>query len=482
MWYDQLNEKVMWAYFESLSQIPRESGNEEGVRQYLLAWAKEKGFEAVQDYIGNVVVYVPATPGRENEESICLQGHMDMVCVRTKESTHDFLTDPIEVVLDGANIRAKDTSLGADNGIAVAMIQALLDDEKFTHGPIEGLFTVNEEVGLTGAANLDPNIIKSKKLINLDSEEEGYIYIGCAGGIEIEASKAVNMKSVKPQMRAFEVVVKGLLGGHSGAEIHTQRANAIKIMARVFNRLPSYMIYKMDGGVRRNVIPSHCEVSFVVKSKYVEVVKSLFNSVKESIQAEYKIADPDLDITLTELKEVPELAVSKKQSRKWMESLYMAPCGVLRNSLVVPGVVETSNNVAIVNFDEENLKFNCINSTRSLVESAKEEAAYRVCAAFETNGSIVYLTDNYPSWQPDNNSVLVEDMAAAYKAFSGKDPVVTCIHAGLECGLINAKIKGMDSVSIGPNLYCVHSVNEYIDSSSAERFIGFMRYFLENNK
>ena len=482
MWYDSLNEKSMWAYFEALSQIPRESGNEEVVRQYLLAWAKAKGFEAVQDYIGNVVVYVPATEGRENEESICLQGHMDMVCVKTKDSTHDFLTDPIEVVLDGNNVRAKDTSLGADNGIAVAMIQALLDDEKFTHGPIEGLFTVNEEVGLTGAANLDPKVIKSKKLINLDSEEEGYIYIGCAGGIEIEANKIVTMKAVKPKTRAFEIVVSGLLGGHSGAEIHTQRANAIKLMSRIFNRFPSYMIYKMDGGSRRNVIPSNCEVSFVIKNKYIEIVKSLFNSVKESILKEYKVSDPNIDITLTELEDVPELAMGKKQSRKWMESIYMAPCGVLSQSLIVPGVVETSNNVAIVKFDEENLKLTCINSTRSLVESAKEEAAYRVSAAFETNGSTVYLTENYPSWQPDDNSVLVKDMAKAYKGYSGTDPIITCIHAGLECGLINAKIAGMDSVSIGPNLFCVHSVNEYIDSASAERFIGFMRYFLENNK
>ena len=474
MWYDKLEEKKVWKYFQEISEIPRESGNEEGVRQYLISWAKKRNIDVQTDKIGNVIMF---KEGAKGKDSICLQGHMDMVCVKREGSKHDFTKDPIEIVLDGNYIRAKDTSLGADNGVAVAFALALLEEDDPERPSLEALFTVCEESKLLGANNVEANKIKSRKLINIDSEEEGIIYIGCAGGLQINAEKKVKYKDVEKDSVHLKLSISGLLGGHSGGEIHKERANANKLLARIMHRFPIYSLTDIQGGTRSNVIPSSAYATFVVNQEDVQTIKIIVDNISKDIQNEYKVQDPGIKITLEELPDVPKQAIKNKISVSFIEAIYLAPYGVQAMSQSVKGVVETSNNIAIIKLEDD--KFKLLSSTRSLVESAKEETALRVGAAFEILGFKVIYNDSYPSWAPNPNSQLTKKVVAEYKKYSGKAPVVTCIHAGLECGIINSLVPGMDSVSIGPNLFDVHSVNEHIEYDSAVRTMGFLRHLIK---
>lgn len=479
MWYDGLNEKTLWEIFEEISRIPRESGNEEGIRKYLLSWAENHGLKADKDKIGNVFIYVPASEDRKDEDPVCLQGHMDMVCVKTDGSSHDFTKDPIEIVCEGNTIRAKDTTLGGDNGIAIAMALAIASDSTLSHPALELLFTVSEETGLTGAFNLDGSKISARRLINLDSEEEGIIYTGCAGGIDIEMNAKAKTKEIdKSKAVHYQISVSGLLGGHSGGEIHKGRANAIKIAARIMHRLPDFMLTDISGGTRHNVIPSLCSVSFVTDKEYEDTVISIVDQVREEVTNEFKKKDPGITITLKKLDEVPSEAIKTKTSLSFMEALYLTPAGPQAMSADFAGIVETSNNLAIVSLKDGKLCVSC--STRSLVESARNECAYTVAAVYEDFGFNATYKGAYPSWEPDPSSPLVKKTAALYKSFFKKKPLVTTIHAGLECGIINSIIPGMDSISIGPNLFDVHSVNEHLEADSVLRTLDFLKYLLAN--
>lgn len=472
MWYDNLDNKRLWSIFEEIEQIPRESGNEEGVRQYLLAWAKEHNIEAVTDSVGNVIMKVAATEGLEDLPSIALQGHMDMVCVKTDDSTHDFSKDPIEVIAENGVIRAKDTSLGADNGIAIALILDIFSDPDARHGKLEGIFTVAEETGLTGAFGIDASLIESRRLLNLDSEEEGIFYIGCAGGMEIDAEKDYKLEEASGD--AISIKIHGLLGGHSGGEIHKERANALNLLGRTLNRLPSYQIISIKGGSRRNVIPSTAEATVIVKDKdlAIGIIKNLDKELKE----EYALSDPGVTVDAESVNH-NGLAMSEKKSAKIGDLLYTSPYGVKSMSLALPGVVETSDNLAIVEMDEEKIKV--IWSVRSSSESAKLDLSYRIQTLAECFGFDVVLSGGYPAWQPNPNSKFTKEVAKAYKEITGEDAKITAIHAGLECGIINKAVEGMDSLSIGPNLFDVHSVNEHVEVASAERTATFVKKMLE---
>jgi len=475
MWYDSLKEKKLFENFSSVSSVPRSSGKEDGIRAFLLKWANENGIEAETDAIGNVIMRKPATKGKESVPSICLQGHMDMVCVKRDGSKHDFDKDPIDIVLKDGFVTAKDTSLGADNGIAIAMAMTLFTED-FPHGPIEALFTVNEEVGLTGAMNVDERKISSRYLINLDSEEEGIIYTGCAGGRDTIAEKAIETAKLPKDSVVYELTASGLLGGHSGGEIHKQRANANKVLARIMRRIPEYMLISFEGGTRRNVIPSLAKAVFAIKKDDEETMKGIVATASNEIKDEYSISDPDVETTLKKSAETPDEAITKEISGDFIKALYLAPDGMERMSLQIPGIVETSNNIGIVSTADG--KITCVSSSRSLRESAKMENSNKVSAAFEAYGFTVTHDHSYPAWTPNSKSVITEKVRNAYKDYFKKDPVVTCIHAGLECGIINAKIPGMDSVSIGPDLFDVHSVNEKLRVSSAESTLGFLRHLL----
>ena len=470
-----LKPQALWNYFSELSDIPRESGNEEGVRNYLIHFAKEHDLEAVVDTIGNVIIRKKAYPGFENRPSVALQGHMDMVCVKEEGSLHDFNKDPIELVRDGDFLKANGTTLGGDNGIAIALAMEILADKDCKHGPLEAIFTVSEETGLTGAFNIEPDKVQSRLMINLDSEEEGVLYIGCAGGIEVNVSKKVTWEEIPSTYQAFTLTANGMLGGHSGGEIHKQRANAIKVAARALSQLPDFMIFKAEGGTKRNVIPSVCTVGLAVHASEHEMLKALVAQTQQLLRQEYALSDKDIQITLTEAS-LPSKAVDAKTSKTFFTSLYAAPHGVDAMSLSIPGIVETSSNLAILRLDEEGFKV--VSSHRSSVLSARDDIAKRFAAVFNLCGAETKLEGGYPSWTPNPNSALTGFCAKAYEQHSGKKPKVTAIHAGLECGIINSKVPGMDSVSFGPDMYDVHSTKERLSISSVERISGFTRHLL----
>ncbi|MCQ2411516.1 MAG: aminoacyl-histidine dipeptidase [Sphaerochaetaceae bacterium] len=470
-------------YFKQICQIPRESHNEEGMRQYLLAWAKENGLEAIRDEAGNIIVKKPATPGFENAPSVALQGHMDMVCVKTPESNHDFTKDPIEVYEDGDFLRAKGTSLGGDNGIAVAMTMAIFTDPTAQHGPLEAIFTFAEETGMDGAFALDASHINSKKLINLDSEEEGVIYIGCAGGIDLVGSLETELDDVPEDWETVEISVGGLKGGHSGAEIDRGRANAISVLARLLMSIDEmgtpFMINAFNGGTRRNVIPSgaSCRICFPAKTKKETMTHVLeeFENIKE----ENRFEDPGLTIekhcTACGAQKA-EKAIGAEISAILAKALFACPHGVFTMSKALPGVVETSDNLAIVKVNDGKLHLEI--SVRSNIESAKYYLVNRIKTILESFGIDCKVGDGYPSWAPNPDSELAKFCAQAYEQMTGKKAVVTAIHAGLECGVISSKVPGMDSVSIGPNLYDVHSTNEHLSISSSKRMYDYLKKLL----
>ncbi len=470
-----LKPQALWNYFSELSDIPRESGNEEGVRQYLLSFAKEHELEAVVDTIGNVIIRKKAYPGYENRPSVALQGHMDMVCVKEAWSKHDFTKDPIELIKDGDFLKANGTTLGGDNGIAIALALDILADKEAKHGPLEALFTISEETGLTGAFHVEQDKIHSRLLINLDSEEEGVLYIGCAGGVEVEVTRSVEWESIPASYKAFTLTANGMMGGHSGGEIHKQRANAIKVAARALSQLTSYMVFKAEGGTKRNVIPSVCTISLAVPAGEIETLKAFVSQTQQVLSDEYAINDPEIQLTLKET-DLPKKAVKSEISKQFLTALYAAPHGVDAMSFRIPGIVETSSNLAILRLDEK--AFRVTSSHRSSVLSARDDVARRFASVFTLAGAETTLEGAYPAWTPNPDSALTGFCAKAYEQYTGKKPEITAIHAGLECGIINSRIPGMDSVSFGPDMFDVHSTKERLSISSVERISGFTRHLL----
>ncbi len=470
-----LKPEAVWEYFSDLSDIPRESGNEEGVRQYLLSFAKKHKLEAIVDGIGNVIIRKKAYPGFENRPSVALQGHMDMVCVKVEGNTHDFTKDPIELVRDGDFLKANGTTLGGDNGIAVAMALAILADPQCKHGPLETIFTVSEETGLTGAFHIEADKVQSRLLINLDSEEEGVLYIGCAGGIEVDVTLPVQWEALDSSYRAFSLTANGMLGGHSGGEIHQQRANAIKVVARTLQDVDTFRVFQANGGTKRNVIPSVCTVFVAIPKENVEKFKALVSQTQQVLQQEYAQTDPDIHLAVQEIA-LPEKALPSQVSKTFFTAIYAAPHGVDSMSMTIPGIVETSSNLAILSLSKES--FSVVSSHRSSIQSARDDVAHRFASIFQLCGATVRFEGAYPSWTPNPNSALTGFCAKAYEQFTGKKPKITAIHAGLECGIINSRIPGMDSVSFGPDMYDVHSVKERLSISSVERISGFTRHLL----
>ena len=473
MWYSGLENKRLWQLFNEISRIPRGSGNEEGIRNFLISWADKNGIDAVTDSIGNVVLKAPATKGLEKLPSLALQGHMDMVCVKKETSSHDFTKDPIAITTDGELIRAKGTSLGGDNGIAIAIALDILSDKTVEHGPLEAIFTVSEETGMDGAFNLDPEIVSSRRMINLDSEEEGIIYTGCAGGADIAASVKVRYEAASGS--PLRVKVSGLLGGHSGSDIGKERANAIKILARYLSRLPSFQLVSITGGVRHNVIPSSAEAVIMVPDK--ELALSTAETLRNEIRNEYAVSDPGIKLTISDA-EMPELALKRKKSMLIADSLVALPAGVRSMSMSFPGIVETSDNLAIISLDES--KFRIAFSVRGVIDSRKMELVSEIQTILDAFGYKSKVTSTYPAWEPDTASSFTEKFVRSYRKHMGRKPVVTIIHAGLECGVINARIPGMESVSIGPELRDVHSVNENLNVKSSERTVACLKAMLKD--
>jgi dipeptidase D len=446
------------------------------MQAYLIAFAKEHDLEYIKDEAGNIIIRKGAAPGFESKPSVALQGHMDMVCVKDEGIVHDFSTDPLTLVRDGDILKAQGTTLGADNGIAVALMLALLSDKGAEHGPLEAIFTVEEETGLTGAFALRERDINSRLLLNLDSEDEGVFYIGCAGGIETRVIKKVQWQAPKQHTKAFLLTASGMQGGHSGAEIHKQRANAIKVAARLLAHLPSFSLFSAEGGTKRNVIPSTAKFGFVIDAKDEALVSDMLNEVQAELSGEYEVSDPDLMISATEVA-VPSKVVDEAESKAFITALYAAPHGVDAMSMSIVGIVETSTNLAILSLDDEGFKV--IASHRSSILSSRDDVAKRFASIFSLIGSEVSFEGGYPSWKPNPKSKLTSFCAKAYEEYTGKEATITAIHAGLECGIINSRVPGMDSVSFGPKMWDAHSTKERVSISSVAWLEGFTRHLLK---
>ena len=418
-----LEPRLLWKYFAGLAAIPRGSKNEEAVAKWVVAQAKSAGVEATRDACGNVLVKVPASPGRESAAAVCLQGHLDMVCEKNRETPHDFTKDPIHLVRDGDLLKARGTTLGADNGIGVAAALALMEDRSIVHGPLELLFTIDEETGLTGASGLSGDLLTARTMLNLDSEEEGSLYVGCAGGKDTLASFAVDFEPAPAGTVALELMVKGLKGGHSGLDIDKGRGNAIKIMNRLLVRLADLggRLASFQGGSKRNAIPREAQATVVVPKARAADAEAAVRALEAEVQAELQTSDPGVAITCEAAKKKPKV-VKKAQAKKLMLCIAALPHGVVRMSADIPGLVETSTNVAVIETKKKEITM--ATSQRSSVASEKGDIVATVVACFELAGADVKNSDGYPGWKPNMASRVLGAAKSTFRTVYGKDPAV----------------------------------------------------------
>lgn len=478
----ELQPTDLWNYFYEITQIPRPSKKEGKILAYLLDFAQKHNLEAKQDKAGNVLITKPATPGKENAPTVVLQGHVDMVCEKNNDVTLNFETDPIETIIDGDWVKANGTTLGADNGIGVAAALAILASDNIQHGKIEALFTVDEETGLTGANALDKNFITGEILINLDTEEEGQIYIGCAGGKGTKAYFKYKLKDVPKKYFWFRVDVKGLRGGHSGSDIDKGFANANKLLNRFLFSLSrkkyGMVLSEISGGNLHNAIPREAHAIIGVKDKYKEDIRIKLNTFLAKVQEEYKAVDPGLNMTL-ETVEIPSKIINKRTTEKLILSIYACPHGVIGMSHDIPGLVQTSTNLASVKMIDGNT-IEIGTSQRSSVESCKEDVVNMVSSVFELAGAKVTHNDGYPGWKPNPESEILKIAQKTYVELFNEEPLIKAIHAGLECGLFLEKYPKLDMISIGPTMTDVHSPNEKLNIPSVAKWWDFLVKLLEN--
>ncbi len=475
-----LEPKNVWQYFEDLTKVPRSSKKEEKVIAFLMDFAEKHNLNAKKDHIGNILITKPASQGMENLKPVLLQSHMDMVCEANRDKKINFDTDPITPVIDGEWVKADGTTLGADDGIGVAAQMAILTDNSLKHGPIECLFTVDEETGLTGAFELKPNFFESKILLNLDSEDEGEIFIGCAGGIDAVAKFEFVADGVNSDDVAMKFVVNGLKGGHSGDEIHKGYGNSNKIANRfLYDISKKYdaRLAHFDGGNKRNAIPREAEFTFTVNKKHEADVKELFADFRKNVIKEIAIAEPKINLELQSV-DLPATVIDKKTQENLVSALYACPHGVHAWSPAISGLVETSTNLASVKFDGNNIVV--VTSQRSSLESGKADMNNMVTSVFELAGAKVESGDGYPGWAPDTNSEILKIAEKSYEKLFGKKPVVRAIHAGLECGLFLEKYPDLDMISFGPTLRGVHSPDEKIEIKTVKMWWNHLLDILEN--
>jgi len=467
----QLNPAPIWVYFEEICKIPRISKNEEKIRQYLLDFAKRNNLESKEDNAGNILIIRQASLGMENKKPVVLQSHMDMVGEKNADYPHNWKTDPIIPMIEDGWVTASGTTLGADDGIGIASQMAILTDKDLKAGRIECLFTVDEESGMTGAVNLNPDFFKGRTLLNLDSEDEGILFIGCAGGIDSIATLNYEPSPVESDSCAFKISVTGLHGGHSGDEIHKGYGNSVKIMNRLIENISNQFkisISNFDGGNLRNAIPREAFSTIVLPNSAKEKIKNQINDVNSILLGEFGDIEKDLNISVTEIS-LPAFVMDPKNQKKFIDALTCCPHGVLAWSKEMDDLVETSTNLASAKFCDNNT-IRIITTQRSSVESSKFEAAAMVESCMNHAGAEVVHSDGYPGWNPNLNSEILKITRQSYHDLFGKEPMVRAIHAGLECGLINEKIKGIDMISFGPTIKGAHTPEEKIDINTTQMF------------
>jgi len=477
-----LQPALVWKYFGEIARIPRCSKSEERVAAYVMETAKKLGLDARQDAAGNVLVRKPASRGREGAKTVVLQGHLDMVCEKNAGTVHDFTKDPIELVRKGDVMMANGTTLGADNGIAVATNLAIMEDRALEHGPLELLFTIDEETGLTGAANLQQGFLSGKTLLNLDSEEDWAIYVGCAGGRDTTGTWNVTLEPVPQGSASLTLAVKGLKGGHSGLEINAGRGNAIKMLNRVLLRLHQLgaRVSTIEGGNKRNAIPREASATVAVPAGKEAEARRIVSEMNDAIRAEFSTVEPDLRITADKAAGDGAKVLSAQQQEKILRGISALPHGVIKMSADVPGLVETSTNVAVISATDGKIALST--SQRSSVASEIQEIGDTVANVFLLSGAAVEQGSGYPGWKPNLNSPVLQIATKTYSDLFGKDCEVKAVHAGLECGIIGERYPGMDMISFGPTLEAVHSPDEKIYIASVEKFWNFLLEILRRVK
>jgi dipeptidase D len=461
--HQKTNDILNW--FEQINQIPRCSNNEQAISQWLIDWAKSNNFAVSTDKAQNILIKVP---GYDNAPIVILQGHLDMVCEKTPDSNHDFSKDPIKHIYDGEWLTADKTTLGADNGIAIAMAMTLALEKN--HPPLELLFTVNEETGLHGANDLDPELFDGRILINIDSEEEGVVTVGCAGGINTNISLAIEQTEVPSNYQLIKIKASGMSGGHSGIDIHLEKANAIKILAETLAMIQFDMrLTNLNGGTAHNVIPRDAEATIWVAENNIEALKNLVLATEKTLKSEYQNTDPDLSITISASDLEADQALTSTDSQKVIDFIIAFPHGVAAKF--------TSNNLATVNIEAGKLKI--LSSQRSSIESRMAALTYRIEALARLAGGEAYSDNRYPAWQPDMSSELLAKSLDIYENLFHQKPTVEILHAGLECGIIGNKVQGMDMISIGPTIKYPHSPDEKIHIGSIGRVWDFLQALLK---
>ena len=472
--------KSLWNHFADLNAVPRPSKKEERVRQFIIDFATSHDLIYLEDAVGNVVVKKPATPGMEDRKGIIMQSHLDMVHQKNNDTDFDFLTQGIDMYVEEGNVKARGTTLGADNGIGVAAIMAVLSSSDIEHPAIEALFTVDEETGMTGAKELDKNILTSKILLNLDTEEDDEIDIGCAGGVDITASKHYLTHQLENQDFQFKkITVKGLKGGHSGMDIIKGLGNANKLINRLLDSMQKkgeVHIKDFNGGSLRNAIPREATATVAFRSTATNDIWNAYQSCKNAIEDEYKKLEPNLSIQIEDAQAGKVITAS--DSRTLVYALLGIHNGVYRMSPEIDGLVETSNNLARVSLEDGKLEIACL--TRSSVESSKEDLASSIVAVMHLAGMETQLSGDYPGWQPNRDSAILEVVENSYKELFKDQPRVVACHAGLECGLLGERYPGLDMVSFGPNIRGAHSPDERVEIESVQKFWNWLLDVLKN--
>ena len=463
-----LQPALLWRHFDEIRKIPHCSKKEALLANYVLSVVKKNRVNAKQDRTGNIVIQKPASPGHEKAMPVVLQGHLDMVCEKNTDVKHDFEKDPIQIKIEGDWLTACGTTLGADNGIGVAASLAVLEDRTLIHGPLELLFTVDEETGLTGAGHLQPDFLQGKTFLNLDSEEEGTFFIGCAGGGDSEITLPVQrLTSVQGQY--LRVTLSGLRGGHSGIDIHTGRGNSIQLLARLLYHLEvPFHLATLEGGNKHNAIPREAFAILVVTKTNTENFKKAVMDRFKEIRFEYKTVEKNMSLNIEPVDEKKNLPIKSEVGDTLLAFLLAIPHGVLAMSQEIPELVETSNNLAIIRSKENEVIIST--SSRSSIRSALEATRTKIEAVGKLCGAQTKHIEGYPAWTPNLNSPLLKTMKTIYKKLTGKEPKIKAIHAGLECGIIGEKFPEMDMISFGPDLKHPHSPDEKVHIGSVERF------------
>lgn len=477
-----LNPEKVFMHFEALTQIPRESGNEKAVSDYLVTFAKALGLDVIQEPCHNIIISKPATKGHENAPRVILQGHLDMVCTKEEGLDFDFNKDAIEIWVDGDMIRTRGTTLGADNGIAVAMAMALLESEDLPHPPLTALFTVSEETGMDGVLALNPEHISGDILINIDSEEEGTALSSCAGGVNTLVNLPVQRESVKEGMVAYQIHIGGLMGGHSGMEIDKNRGNAIVLLGRVLEAVEKKMTFsvaEVSGGEKMNAIPKMAQATVVVSKTDTALIEETIHEMNRVFKNEYQTADPGVNLTIKEAT-LPQEVFKPAAKQALITLMRLIPNGVQTMSFDIHGLVESSNNIGVLTTREDSVEFS--GAVRSSVKSLKKEINDRIARVCELCGAQIDFKGDYPEWEFKVKSSIRELMKETYLSMYQKELKVDAIHAGLECGLLKEKVGDIDMISIGPNLYDVHTPDEHMSISSTQRVYEFLCEVLKGIK